>query len=131
MTQEEFELRVKEIQAKIARSDEWWRKKRERDALKINVIDMTPWIIKDLTQKEIDDYCIRHPDNVETINNTFKTQCQRVQVLRECIILAREAGNDLRRWYSASLKKFLHLNPLERKKIIKDIDHRNSNYFKV
>jgi len=126
---QEFEQRIKDTETKLARSEEWWRKKRERDALK--VIDMTPWIPKNITQKEIDDYCVRHPDNVKTINNTFKTKCQRVQVLRECVILAREAESDLKRWYRASLKKYNGLNKNEIKKIIKDIENRNPEFFKV
>jgi len=126
---QEFEQRIKEAKIKLARSEERYKRKQERDAFK--VIDMTPWIIKNITQKEIDDYCIRHPNDVEVINNTFKTKCQRVQVLRECVIRAREAGNDLKRWYRASLKKYLGLNKDEIKKIIKDIDCRNPNYFIV
>ncbi len=129
MTQEEFERRIKDAEAKLARSEEWYKKKKEREALK--VIDMTPWIPKDLTQEEIDDFCVRHPDRVESINNTFKTQCQRVQVLRECVIIARDYGNFMRRDYRVSLKKYLGLGKNEIKKIIKDIDNRNPNYFKV
>jgi len=126
---QEFEQRVKAEYEKQARSEEWYRKKKERDALK--VVDMTPWIPKNLTQKEIDDYCMRHPDDVETINNSFKTQCQRVQVLRECVIRAHDAENDLKRWYRASLKKHLGLNKDEIKKVIKDLEHTCPNCFKV
>lgn len=126
---QEFERRIKDAEAKLARSEEWYRKKKERDAL--TVVDMTPWIPKNLTQKEIDDYCIRHTDNVESINNSFKTQCQRVQVLRECVILNRDAENEHKRWYRASLKKHLGLNKGEIKKIMKDLEKSCPNCFKV
>ena len=129
--QEEFEQRVKEIEAKNARSEEWYRKKRERDALKIVVVDMTPWIPKNITQIEIDDYCARHPDAVESINNSFNNQCQRVQVLRECVILAREYDGELKRWYRASLKKHLGLNKDEIKKIMRDTEHNNPEWFRI
>ncbi len=131
MKQEEFEQRVKELQEKNAKSLVRFLKKIEQDKLKINVIDMTPWLPKNVTQVEIDDFCDRHPNDLILINNTFKTQCQRVQVLRECVILARDANNDLKRWYRASLKKYLSLNKNEIKKIIRDIDNRNPEFFKV
>ncbi len=128
MDTEQFEQRIKEIQEKQARSEEWWRKKRERDALK--VIDMTPWIPKDITQEEIDDFCGRHPDRVKSINNTFKTKCQRVQVLRECVILNRDAENEHKRWYRASLKRCGKTKD-EIKQIMKDLEKSCPNCFKV
>ncbi len=131
MDNELFEQRVKELQGKNTRALERFLKKIEQDKLKINVIDMTPWLPKNVTQKEIDDFCVRHPGRVKDINEIFKTQCQRVQVLRECVILARDANNDLKRWYRASLKKYLSLNKNEIKKIIRDIDNRNPEFFKV
>lgn len=128
---QEFEQKIKVAQEKNVKSLERFLKKIEQDKLKINVVDMTPWLPKNVTQIEINDYCERHPDRLKSINNTFKTRCQKIQVLRECVILARDYESELKRWYRASLKKFLGLNKDEIKKVMKDLEYTCPNCFKV
>ncbi len=129
-TQEEFEQMVKEIEDKNIRSIEWWRKKRERDAKKPE--DKSPWMPKNLTQKEINDWAVRNVDILIWADRNFKDPCQEEQILRELVILNRDHRNVLKIDYRASLKKYRpDINKKERNKIIKEIEHRNPGFFMV
>lgn len=121
LTQKEFEKVVKEKDDKIKRSIEWNRKKRERDAKKPE--DKSPWMPKNLTQKEINEWAINHTNTIEYIDKIFKDPCQEEQVLREMVILDRDHRNDLKRWYKASIKKYRpDISKEDRDKIVKNIE---------
>ena len=129
MTPEEFELKVQEVKAKLARSEEWYRKQRDRDALK--VLDMTPWMPKNVTQKEIDEWSANNIEYIDYIRALFKNPCQQEQVLREIIIINRDSKNVLRNHYKSCLKRFLNLNETEMKREIKEIESKNPDFFKM
>jgi len=129
MTPEEFERKVQEVKAKLARSEEWCRKKRERDAF--TVLDMTPWMPKNVTQAEIDDWSANNIEHIDYIRSVFKNPCQQEQVLREIMIIHRDSENDLKRHYRSCLKRFLNLTENETKRRMKDIESKNPDFFKM
>ncbi len=129
-TQEEFEHLVKVEEERISRSIEWHRKKDIRDANKPE--DKFPWLPKNLTQKEINDWAVRNVDILIWADRNFKDPCQEEQILRELVILNRDHRNVLKIDYRASLKKYRpDINKKERNKIIKEIEHRNPGFFMV
>lgn len=92
-TQEEFEQMVKAEIDKIERSIAWNKKKRERESQRKE--DKTPWLPKNLTQKEMNDWSVNNIDMIELVDSLFKDPCQEEQVLREMVILDRDHRRDL------------------------------------
>lgn len=129
----EFEQRVKVAEEKNARSWERFKKKIERKSQATeDTEDKFPWLPKNLTQKEMDDWSVRNVDTIIWADRTFKDPCQEEQILRELVILDRDHRNDLKNHYRAALKKYRpDINKDERNKLIKDMEHRNPEIFKV